>query len=159
VRRALASPAFAPVALPADSTGAQACSTANATVSAAAQQVSAADIAALGDSLTTALSSGSTDALLSVVRQLSAASNATASSGADAVSAAAEQAVSAMGAMADLVGTDGMSVDESLGVADAGASLMASGMPAGQHSNWPGCVLRFAKGACPLPAGLQPAAS
>ena len=130
LRRARAGRARPAPFCPADQAGAQACSTANVTVLPAAQQVTAADISALGSSLTTALSSGSTDAVLSVVRQLSAAASsqptdAPPEDAAAASAAATEQAESAMGAMEDLLGADA-TVEESLGVADAGG-LRATG--------------------------------
>lgn len=110
-----------------DQTGAQACSTADVDVEPAAQQVTAADITALGDSLDTALASGSTDALVSVVRQLSAATSASSASGAtseEAVAAATEQAENAMGAMESLLSGEGATVEETLGVASAGVCLV-----------------------------------
>lgn len=117
--------------------GAQACSTSNVTVQAPAQAVTAAAINALGDSLNTALASGSTDALLSVVRQLSAATS-TASGGEggeEAQAAATEQAEQAMGAMEDLLSEDGATAEEVLGVADAGVCEGVCAQGPG-HSSW-----------------------
>ena len=89
----------------------------------AAQQVTAADIDTIASSLTTALAAGSTEALVSAVRQLSAATSDTASAGAEAQAAAEQQAENAMGAMESMLSGDGASVDDSLGVASAGGCM------------------------------------
>ncbi|KAL4452032.1 hypothetical protein ABPG75_007694 [Micractinium tetrahymenae] len=126
---------FAPRVLPAgsatlfvcarDANGAQACSTTAVNVTAPAAAVSAADIANIADSLSTAVAAGSTHALLSAVRQLSAASAATGTD-AGAAAAAAAQAEGAMGALQSALSGDGATVEESLGVAAAAASLVAA---------------------------------
>jgi hypothetical protein len=83
------------------------------------------------------LASGSTDALLSVVRQLSAATS-TASGGEggeEAQAAATEQAEQPMGAMEDLLSEDGATAEEVLGVADAGVFVGVCAQGPG-HSSW-----------------------
>jgi len=115
----------------ADATNAQACVTASANVTAAAQQqVSAADVSAISTSIATAVSAGSTDAVLSAVRQLSAATaatsaspNSTGSASQAAQAAAAQQAEGALGVLQSLLtpgDAGGASLEESLGIASAG---------------------------------------
>ncbi|PRW57206.1 receptor for egg jelly precursor [Chlorella sorokiniana] len=106
-----------------DPTGAQACSTATVTVTAAAAAPTAADVSAVASSLDTAVAAGSTGALLSAVRQLSAVA---ASGSADAQAAAASTAETAVGALSALAGDAGATVEDSLGAAAAASSLVSS---------------------------------
>ncbi|PSC71100.1 putative DNA-3-methyladenine glycosylase 2 [Micractinium conductrix] len=132
---ATASHTFAPRTLPVgthtlfacakDEAGAQACATAEVTVEAAAAAVTAADISSLGAALTTASASGSTDALMSAVRQLSAAAVASRDDEA-AAAAAATQAASAMDALQSALSGSGATPEESLGMASAAESLLSS---------------------------------
>ena len=106
-----------------DPTGAQACSTAVVTVGAAAAAPTAADVSALASSLDTAVAAGSSDALLSAVRQLSAVA---AAGGAATQAAATTAAESAVGALNALAGSEGASVEDSLGAAAAGVRWWGS---------------------------------